>query len=121
MRLGRASIARGRPRALLDGYGAEVLAGYVMAARLALPQGLADECMGGAFPSRLRMVHKPGVALVITQAGLERPFTISSTFWDRLYAESCIVLAHARELGRRGGATETDLTDIAAKTFVPVD
>lgn len=97
--------ARGCPRAVLDGYGAEVLAAYIMAARLALPQGLPDEWIGGAFSARLRLSHKPGVALVITQADLERPFGISATFWDRLYAELCILVAHARELGRRGSAT----------------
>lgn len=103
--------ARGRPRAMLDGYGAEVLAGYIMAARLSLPQGLADECIGGAFPSRLRLSHSPGVALVITQADLERPFAISATFWDRLYAELGIVVAHARELGRRGCAAPASLSE----------
>ncbi len=92
--------ARGRPQAVLDGYGAEVLAGYIMAARLSLPQGLADECVGGAIPSRFRLTRSPAVALTITQGQLERPFAIPATFWDRLYAELCIVNAHARAIER---------------------
>lgn len=101
--------ARGRPRAMLDGYGAEVLVGYIMAARLALPQGLPDEFIGGAYPSRLCLSHKPTVALVITQAELERPFAISATFWDRLYAELCIVVAHTREFDRCDRTTKAGL------------
>ena len=113
--------ARGRPRATFDGYGAEVLTGYILAARLALPQGLPDEGIGGAFPSRLRLSHTPAVALVVTQADLERPFAISATFWDRLYAELCILVAHARELGRRGCATDAGWFGMPAAMPVPVE
>lgn len=94
---------RDRPQAVLDGYGAEVLSGYIMSARLALPQGLTDECIGGDHPTRFRLARSPAVALIITQAGLERPFAIPATFWDRLYAELCLVVAHARALDRRVG------------------
>jgi len=92
---------RGRPSVRLDGYGSEVLWGYIMSARLALPGGLPEERVGGAVPSRLSLVREPRVAIVMTQADLERPFEIPATFWDRLYAELCVVNAHARALGRR--------------------
>lgn len=92
---------RGRPRAVIDGYGAEVLWGYVASARLALPEALPDECVGGPFAARLRLSREPRPAVLLIQADLERPFEIPATFWDRLYAELCVVIAHARELGRR--------------------
>lgn len=97
----------GRPCARLDGYGAELLWGYIMAARLALPNDLPDESIGGGFPSRLRLRRDPSVAIVITQADLERPFAIPATFWDRLYAELCLVTAHARDLARQADALVT--------------
>lgn len=92
---------RGRPRVSLDSYGAEVLWGYIMAARLAVPHGLADECTDGPCAMRLRLTCEPRPAIVVIQAYLERPFAIPATFWDQLYAELCLVIAHARELGRR--------------------
>lgn len=94
-----------RPQqAVLDHYAAEVLWGYIMSARLALPGGLPEEAIQGAFPARLRLQLKPSVALTITQAGSAEPFEISATFWDRLYAEFGVVVAHSRELGRRADA-----------------
>jgi hypothetical protein len=94
-----------RPQqALLDHYAAEVLWGYIMSARLAMPGGLPDESIEGIFPSRLHLQLKPSVALTISQPGSPWPFEIPATFWDRLYAEFCVVVAHSRELGRRVGA-----------------
>lgn len=93
----------GRPRILLDGYGVDVLAGYIMSARLSVPQGLPDEHVDGMFATRFRLELDPSAALVLSQesaAGLE----IAAPFWDRLYAELCIVAAHARELTRRAEA-----------------
>lgn len=92
---------RRRGDAILDHYAAEVLWGYIMSARLALPSGLPDEVVGGSFPARLSLRLEPSVALQIEQDGCALPFEIPATFWDRLYAEFCVVVAHSRELGRR--------------------
>ena len=91
---------RGCPRASLDGYGAEVLCGYIMAARLAGAQALPDECTDGTCATRLRFNREPRPAIAVIQATLERPFDIPATFWDQLYAELCLVTAHLRALGR---------------------
>lgn len=91
---------RGCPRASLDGYGAEVLCGYIMAARLAGSGSLPDECTDGSCATRLRFNREPRPAIAVIQANLERPFEIPATFWDQLYAELCLVTAHVRALGR---------------------
>jgi len=90
--------------AILDHYGAEVLWGYIMSARLALPGGLPDETVEGSFKARLRLELEPSVTLTISQPDSAQPFEIPSTFWDRLYAEFCVVVAHSRELSRRAEA-----------------
>lgn len=87
-------------RISLDRYGAEVLWGYIMAVRLAVPGSLPEERIGGQFPSRLCLRRHPRAALVVVQAEAERPFEIAATFWDRLYAELSVVIAHAREFER---------------------
>ncbi|WP_298675569.1 hypothetical protein [uncultured Sphingomonas sp.] len=90
----------GRPRATLDGYAAEVLAGYIMSARLAVPHPLPEEIADGAYPTRFEMEMEPCAALRLTQQraiALEIP----TPFWDRLYAELCLATAHMRELDRR--------------------
>lgn len=92
---------RGRPRIRLDAYGAEVLWGYIMAARLAPYGGLPDECTDGDCVTRLRLIADPRPAIVVIQKGVERPFAIPATFWDQLYAELCLVNAHVRHLDRR--------------------
>jgi len=92
---------RGRPRALLDGYGVEVLAGYLMAARLALPHGLPEERVDGAFATCFRLGTEPAPVLTLTQACAKLPVDLSAPVWDRLYAELCLVAAHAREMTRR--------------------
>lgn len=84
-------------RILLDPYGTELLGGYIMSARLALPFGLPDEFSEGAFAARFRLVCDPDPAIVITQSE-GRSFTISAPFWDKLYAELCMVIAHTRRL-----------------------
>ena len=91
---------RGCPRASLDGYGVEVLWGYIMAARLAGARSLADECTDGNCATRLRLNHEPRPAIAIIQAELERPFEVPSTFWDQLYGELSLVTAHMRALCR---------------------
>jgi hypothetical protein len=89
------------PQAVLDGYGAEVLCGYIIAARLALPDSLPDEIVDGQFASRFTLAHDDTVAVVMMQKNGRRAFAIPAPFWDRLYAELCVVIAHSRELGRR--------------------
>lgn len=93
----------GRPRVLLDGYGVDVLAGYIMSARLSVPQALPDERVDGMFGTRLRLEVDPSAVLLLTQEG-GSGIEIAAPFWDRLYAELCIVAAHARELTRRAEA-----------------
>jgi hypothetical protein len=89
---------RGCPRAVLDAYGAELLWGFIMAARVAGNQEFPDECAHGENATRIRLAHDPRPAIILIQAGLERPFEIPATFWDRLYAELCLVLPHVRAL-----------------------
>lgn len=91
------------PQAMLDGYGAEVLSGYIMAARLALPNPLPDETVDGAFASCFSLTQTDKVALVLTQKNPRAPFEIPAQFWDRLYAELSVIIAHSRELSRRSG------------------
>lgn len=86
-------------RIMLDAYGTELLGGYIMSARLALPFGLPDEFSEGAFAARFRLDCEPTPSIVITQKG-GRAFTIAAPFWDKLYAELCMVVAHSRRLGR---------------------
>ena len=92
---------RGRPRALLDGYGVEVLAGFLMSARLSVPVGLPEERIDGTFAACFRLELDPAASLVLTQSCTKGPLEIPAPFWDRLYAELCLVTAFARELGRR--------------------
>lgn len=89
----------GEPRVLLSGYGAEVLSGYIMAARLAVPSQLPDETIGGRFAATLRLSSEPAAAIELRQE--EAALEVPAPFWDKLYAELCLVGAHARELDRR--------------------
>jgi hypothetical protein len=86
-------------RIMLDPYGTELLGGYIMSARLALPSGLPDEYSEGPFSSRFQLVCEPVPRIVITQQHGRR-FTIAAPFWDKLYAELCLVIAHSRSLSR---------------------
>ena len=87
-------------RVMLDAYGADILLGYIMSARLAVPGELLEEEIGGAFPTRFQLEADPP-AIVIDQINDEEPLKIATSLWDRVYADLCIVCAHARELGRR--------------------
>lgn len=89
-----------RQRALLDAYGADVLAAYIMSARLAVPHALPDEQVDGSFAARFVLRLEPCAAIELSHQGRD-PLEIPAPFWDRLYAELCIVAAHGRELGRR--------------------
>lgn len=92
-----------RPRVLLDGYGLDVLSGFIMSARLAVPASLPDEQVDGTFATRFQLGLEPAASLALSQEGQDA-LEIPATFWDRLYAELCLVAAHARELGRRAEA-----------------
>lgn len=94
----------GRPRVMLDGYGAEILGGYVMSARLAATQGLPEEYVDGPFATSFRLEVEPCSMLALNQGPARQDLEIPAPFWDRLYAELCLVGAHARELARRAGS-----------------
>lgn len=93
----------GRPRVLLDGYGVDVLSGFIMSARLSVPHALPDEHVDGTFSTRFQLSLEPSAALALHQDS-HLLVEIPAPFWDRLYAELCLVSAHARELGRRAEA-----------------
>lgn len=87
-------------KVMLDAYGVDVLLGYIMSARLAVPGEMIEEEIGGAFPTRFQLDPAP-TAVIIDQINDEEPLRIAAPLWDRLYAELCLVCAHARELERR--------------------
>jgi len=93
----------GRPRVLLDGYGVDVLSGYIMSARLSVPHPLPEEHVDGMFTARFELGLEPAATLLLAQSD-SAVLDIPAPFWDRLYAELCLVAAHARELGRRAEA-----------------
>ena len=86
---------------MLDAYGVDILLGYIMSARLAVPGKMPEEEIGGAFPTRFQLEPEPAAAVIIDQLNDEIPLRIPAALWDRVYADLCIVCAHARELGRR--------------------
>jgi len=88
------------PRVVLDALGAELLAGYLMSARLALPHGLPDETADRGLVRRLRLVLTPLPLIEILQGAAGITFEIPSRYWDKLYAELCLVVAHMRDRGR---------------------
>lgn len=78
----------------LDLYAAELLAGFLLSARLAASGDLAEERSGGPLACRLRLV--PGDAIELGQRG--RHLFLPRILWDRLYAELMLALAHGRHL-----------------------
>ncbi|WP_368734286.1 hypothetical protein [Erythrobacter sp. YJ-T3-07] len=92
--------AQGSGKIMLDAYGADILLGYIMSARLAVPGTMPEEEIGGAFPTRFQLEPGPDAAVIIDQLNDEPALMILAALWDRVYAELCIVCAHARELGR---------------------
>ena len=88
-------------KVMLDAYGVDVLLGYIMSARLAVPGEMLEEEIGGAFPTRFQLDPEPSAAIIIDQINDEEPFRIAAPLWDRVYAELCLVCAHAREFDRR--------------------
>tara|TARA_R110000787_G_scaffold130220_4_gene242170 strand:+ start:182 stop:583 length:402 start_codon:yes stop_codon:yes gene_type:complete len=95
---------RHRPSIWLNLYGAEILSGFLMAARLSVPHPMPDEIAESACPTRFRLDCSPA-AQVIVEQDEAFPLIIGSALWDRLYAELCLVTAHGRELARRVGVS----------------
>lgn len=86
------------PRAVLDPFGAELLGSYLMSARLALPHGLPAEDTQRGLARRFRLVVAPYPFVEVSQGGTQL-FSIPARYWDKLYAELCLVVAHTRDLG----------------------
>ncbi|GGB74387.1 hypothetical protein [Blastomonas aquatica] len=91
----------GAGKVMLDGYGADILVGFIMSARLAVPGEMPEEEIGGTFPTRFQLDIIPAAAVIIDQINDEKPFRLAAPLWDRVYAELCLVCAHAREIERR--------------------
>ncbi|MGN6376104.1 MAG: hypothetical protein ACTHMG_11180 [Sphingomonas sp.] len=98
IRLHRPDV-EGEPLVLLDAYGAELLSGYLMAARLAVPGALPAEEIAGSGGVRLQLVSEPVTRIDILCAG-QAVLAIPAGMWDRLFAELCIIGAHARAWAR---------------------
>lgn len=97
------SLRLGRPdleaEVRLDVNGADLLCGYLVAARLAGRQQLPDETSYGPLAATFSLAHDPVVRIEVRRHLLDDAMlTIPATMWDRLYAELCIVGAHARAL-----------------------
>ncbi|AXK44165.1 hypothetical protein DVR09_16990 (plasmid) [Erythrobacter aureus] len=86
---------------ILDGYGADMLLGFIMSARLASPGSMPEEVVDGKYPTRFQLEAEPEAAVVVDQLHGAGPFYIPASLWDRTYAELCLVCAHAREMVRR--------------------
>jgi len=89
------------PRIVLDPAGAELLGSYLMSARLALPLGLPDENMEEGLVHRFRLVVSPSPLIEVIHGSDRTAFHIPVRYWDKLYAELALVVAHTRNLGRR--------------------
>lgn len=105
------SIRLGRPdldaEVRLDVHGADLLCSYLVAARLAGRQQLPDETSLGPLAATFSLSHDPVVRIEVRRHLLDDVMlTIPATMWDRLYAELCIVGAHARALSSLSAAAE---------------
>ncbi|MEW9854507.1 hypothetical protein [Novosphingobium sp. M1R2S20] len=87
------------PQVVLDPLGAELLGSFIMSARLALPHGLPDEDSQRGLPRRFHLVVAPLPLIEVTQGLRADPFQVPARYWDKLYAELCLVVAHTRDLG----------------------
>ncbi len=92
-------VRRGSGQVMLDAVGVELLGGYLMSARLALPAGLPEERMIGSLGASFQLDLEPEPCIHIRQDG-GRAVEIPACFWDKLYAELCLVVAHSRERPR---------------------
>lgn len=88
-------------RVVLDPRSAELLSSFIMSARLALPHGLPDENSHHGLARRIRLVVAPAPLVEVTQGAAQDAFQIPAPYWDKLYAELCLAVAHTRDLGWR--------------------
>lgn len=82
---------------VLDPASAELLGSFIMSARLALPHGLPDEDSQRGLARRFRLVVEPSPRIEVLQGSADDPFDIPHCYWDKLYAELCLVVAHTRD------------------------
>jgi hypothetical protein len=75
---------------MLDPYGTELLAGFLLSARLSGGQ-LAEEWSGGLLGCRFRLTREH-----VELSQDNRLLLVPSSMWDRLYAELMLAVAHAR-------------------------
>ncbi len=90
-----------RPTAQLSLYGAEILSGFLMSARLSAPHPMPDEETDTPYPARFHLDCVPDARVVIEQDE-HFPLAIDAQLWDRLYAELCLVIAHGRAQSEAG-------------------
>ena len=83
---------------VLDVHGAELLCGFVMAARLAGDDGLADEHAYGPNAATFCAVSGKDERIEIVQTDGAARVAIPASLWDRFFAELTIVTAHGRAL-----------------------
>lgn len=95
---------------LLDLYAVELLAGFLMSARLAAAADLPDECCTGDYPMRLRLCATGReVSVELEQVG--QRLRLVRPLWDRLYAELQLARAHGRHLGEAAQAYNSALPE----------
>lgn len=90
-----------QPKVVLDSYGADILLGFIMSVRLAVPGEMTLEEIDGRFPTRFGLECGREPAILVDQLHSDGPFRIPASLWDRTYADLIIVCAHAREMVRR--------------------
>ena len=90
---------------VLDVHGAELLCGFVMAARLAGEDGLADEHAYGPNAATFCAVSDKDERIEIVQTDGAARVAIPASLWDRFFAELSIVAAHGRALSAPVRAT----------------
>ncbi|GAA4032957.1 hypothetical protein GCM10022281_10890 [Sphingomonas rosea] len=87
----------GGPSVLLDLYGAELLSGFLLSARVAGAGLVAPEEGLGDYPFSLRLTRAGEEGVIEIVQGAEK-LAVVQPLWDRLYAELLLVLAHGRHL-----------------------
>lgn len=80
----------------LDLYGAEILAGFILSARLSHPDPQPEERTHGPHSARYRLVR----GRIEVEQG-RAMLAVPASFWDRLYAELDLAIPHARALQSR--------------------
>ncbi len=95
---------------ILDLYAAELLAAFLMSARVTPVGELPEESCLGDYPLAMRLGARGGEIRIELVQGGER-LLIPRTLWDRLYTELQLVLAHARHFARATSASGFALFD----------